>query len=71
MTRQNNVKLFEKKNLRLNSKKCEFHKNKIIYLKFVIEYNQIRLNSIKIKTIKKKTINQYEKNTNLFKICQL
>ena len=44
-------KCLNKKNLRLKSKKCEFHKEKIDFLNFVIERNEIRIDSKKIRAI--------------------
>ena len=40
-----------KKNLRLKSKKCEFHKKKINFLKFVIERHDIKMNLNKITAV--------------------
>ena len=40
-----------KKNLRLKSKKCEFYKKKIDFLKFIVEKHNIKIDFIKLKTI--------------------
>ena len=45
-------KLYEK-NLKINIRKCEFHKIKIKYLKNVVGRNDIKINFDKIKFIQK------------------
>ena len=47
------LKCLNERDLRLKSKKCEFHKEEIDFLNFVIERNEIRIDSKKIRTIKK------------------
>ena len=42
-----------KRDLKLKSKKCEFHKIEIKFLEFVVDQNEIRIDSKKIKIIKK------------------
>ena len=46
-------KCLNEKNLRLKSKKCEFHRKEIDFLNFVIERNEIKIDSEKIRAIKK------------------
>ena len=41
------------KDLKLKSKKYEFHKIEMKFLKFVVDQNEIRIDSKKIKVIKK------------------
>ena len=43
----------KKRNLRFKSKKCEFHKKKVVYLKYVISKTRIFIKSIKLNVIKK------------------
>ena len=45
------LKCLNERNLRLKSKKCEFHRKKIDFLNFVIERNEIRIDSEKIRAI--------------------
>ncbi len=40
------------RDLRLKSKKCEFHQKKVDFLEFVVRRHEIRMNPKKIKTIK-------------------
>ena len=42
-----------KKNLRLKSKKCEFHKKEVNFLEFVIERHDIKMNFSKITAVQK------------------
>ena len=53
----------KKRNLRLKSKKCEFHKKKIVYLKYVISKTRIFIKSVKLNVIK-----EWKKLTNVKKI---
>jgi hypothetical protein len=46
------LECLNKRNLRLKSKKCEFHQEKVNFLEFVVERHEIRMNSEKIKAIK-------------------
>jgi hypothetical protein len=46
------LECLNKRNLRLKSKKCEFHREEVNFLEFVIERHEIRMNSKKIKTVK-------------------
>ncbi len=41
------------RNLRLKSKKCEFHQKKVNFLRFVVERHKIRMNLEKLQAIKK------------------
>jgi len=47
------LKCLNQRNLRLKSKKCEFHREKVNFLEFVVERHEIRMNLEKIKAIKK------------------
>ena len=40
-----------KRNLRLKSKKCEFHKEKVDFLKFIVEKHNIKIDSTKLKAV--------------------
>ena len=44
-------KCLNERDLRLKSKKCEFHRKEIDFLDFVIERNEIRIDSKKIRAI--------------------
>ncbi len=46
------LKCLNERNLRLKSKKCEFHREKVNFLEFVVERHEIRMNSEKIKAVK-------------------
>jgi hypothetical protein len=46
------LKCLNKRDLRLKSKKCEFHREEVDFLRFVVERHEIRMNSEKIKAIK-------------------
>ena len=45
------LKRFYKRNLKINIKKCEFHKIEVKYLKNVVKRNNIKINFDKIKFI--------------------
>ena len=42
-----------KKNLRLKLKKCEFHKKKVDFLKFIVEKQEIKIDFTKLKIVQK------------------
>ena len=46
------LKYLNKQNLRIKSKKCVFYREKIDFLKYIVERNETRINSIKFQTIK-------------------
>jgi hypothetical protein len=46
------LKCLKRRDLRLKSKKCEFHREKVDFLEFVVERHEIRMNSKKIRAIK-------------------
>jgi len=46
------LKCLNKRNLYFKSKKCEFHRKEIDFLKFVVERHEIRINLEKLRTIK-------------------
>ena len=46
------LKCLDERNLRLKSKKCEFHREKVDFLEFVVRRHEIQMNLEKIKTIK-------------------
>ena len=46
------LKCLSQRNLRFKLEKCEFHRQKVKYLGFVVEQRELRMNSNKIKTIK-------------------
>jgi len=41
------------RNLHFKPKKCEFHREKINFLEFVVERHEVRMNPKKLRTIKK------------------
>ncbi len=47
------LKCLNQRNLRLKSKKCEFHQERVDFLKFVVERHEIRMNLKKVKAVKK------------------
>jgi hypothetical protein len=47
------LKCLNQRNLRLKSKKCEFHQEKVDFLEFVVKRHEIRMNLEKVKAIKK------------------
>jgi len=46
------LKCLNKKNLHFKSKKCEFHREKINFLEFVVERHEVRMNLEKLRAIK-------------------
>jgi len=46
------LECLNKRDLRLKSKKCEFHREKVDFLGFIVERHGIRMNPKKIKAIK-------------------
>jgi len=46
------LECLNQRNLRLKPEKCEFHREEVDFLEFVVERHGIRINSEKIKTIK-------------------
>jgi len=46
------LKCLNERNLRLKSEKCEFHREKVDFLEFVVERHEIRMNLEKIKAVK-------------------
>ncbi len=46
------LKCLNERNLRLKSKKCEFHREEVDFLEFVVERHEIRMNPKKIKAVK-------------------
>ena len=46
------LECLNQRNLRLKLEKCEFHREKVDFLEFVVERHEIRINSKKIKAIK-------------------
>jgi hypothetical protein len=46
------LECLNKRDLRLKSEKCEFHREKVDFLEFVVGRHGIRMNSEKIKAIK-------------------
>jgi len=46
------LKCLNKRDLRLKSEKCEFHREKVNFLEFVVGRHEIRINSKKIKAVK-------------------
>lgn len=57
------LKCLKKRDLRLKSSKCEFHKKDVDYLNFVIDQKEVRIDSNKIKVVKK-----WQTSTNVKKI---
>jgi len=46
------LECLDKRNLHLKSKKCEFHRKKIDFLKFVVKRHEVRMNLKKLRAIK-------------------
>jgi len=46
------LKCLNKRNLHLKLKKCEFHREKVDFLKFVVERHEVRMNLEKLRAIK-------------------
>ena len=46
------LKCLNKRDLRIKLKKCVFYREKINFLKYIIERNETRIDSIKFQTIK-------------------
>ena len=57
---------FQEKNLYFKLKKCEFHKQKIKYLEYIIIIKKLKINSEKIKTVLKFLTSEYIKNIQTF-----
>ncbi len=47
------LKCLNKRDLRLKSEKCEFHREEVNFLEFVVGRHEIRMNLEKIKAVKK------------------
>src|SRR5436190_11997 len=59
-------KKFQKKNLYFKSEKCEFHKQQVEYLEYIIIIKKLKINSEKIKTVLKFLTSEYIKNIQTF-----
>jgi len=46
------LKCLNQRNLRLKSKKCEFHRKEVDFLEFVVERHEIQMNLEKVKAVK-------------------
>jgi len=46
------LECLNQRNLRLKPKKCEFHREKVNFLEFVVERHEIRMDSEKVKAVK-------------------
>ena len=46
------LKRLNERDLRVKSKKCVFYREKIDFLKYIVERNETRIDSIKFQTIK-------------------
>ncbi len=46
------LECLNRRNLRLKPEKCEFHREKVDFLGFVVERHGIRMNPKKVKTVK-------------------
>jgi hypothetical protein len=46
------LKCLNKRNLRLKPEKCEFHREEVDFLEFVVERHEIRMNLKKIRAVK-------------------
>jgi len=46
------LECLNRRDLRLKSKKCKFHQEKVNFLEFVVEQHEIQMNLKKIKTVK-------------------
>jgi len=47
------LKIFKNKNLRLKPEKCKWHKQKVNFLKYIININGIKMDFNKVKAILK------------------
>ena len=56
----------QEKNLYLKSKKCEFHKQQVKYLEYIVTIKKLKMNSEKIKTVLKFSTSEYIKNIQTF-----
>ncbi len=46
------LKCLDKRNLHLKSKKCEFHREEVDFLEFVVRRHEVRMNPKKLRAIK-------------------
>jgi hypothetical protein len=46
------LKCLDKRNLHLKPKKCEFHREKVDFLEFVVKRHEVRMNLKKLQAIK-------------------
>ncbi len=46
------LECLNKRNLHFKSKKCEFHRKEVDFLKFVVKRHEVRMNFEKLRTIK-------------------
>jgi hypothetical protein len=46
------LECLNQRNLRLKPEKCEFHREKVNFLEFVVERHEIRMDSEKVKAVK-------------------
>jgi len=46
------LECLNKRNLHLKSKKCEFHREEVDFLEFVVERHEVRMNLKKLRAIK-------------------
>ena len=60
------LKKFQKKNFYLKLKKCEFHKQQVKYLEYIVTIKKLKMNSEKIKAVLKFSISECVKNIQTF-----
>src|SRR5437773_1087017 len=60
------LKKLQEKNLYFKSKKCEFHKQQVKYLKYIVTIKKLEMNSEKIKAVIKFLISECVKNIQAF-----
>src|SRR5947207_13812825 len=60
------LKKLQEKNLYLKSEKCEFHKQQVKYLEYIVTTDRLEMNSEKIKTVIKFLTSECIKNIQTF-----
>ena len=60
------LKKFQEKNFYLKSEKCEFHKQQVKYLEYIVTTEELKMNLKKIKTVMKFLMSECIKNIQTF-----
>ena len=60
------LKKLQEKKLYFKSEKCEFHKQQVEYLKYIVTTEELKMNSEKIKTVLEFSMSEYVKNIQIF-----